>query len=125
VALFFYRWLKGDIRRGAVVILGDDGLPTCNLPTLHEKFLETWKPIFNMHDTTKPNFDVFLEKYNEFVKKHDGAPSTSPDGPMLFQQAQRNKTASAGGMDGVTPFELKILPVEAWESRAQYLKTFV
>jgi len=103
------------------VIEGDDGKPICDLPTLHKKFLETWFPIFNMHKDTKPDFDIFADKYRDVVIKHDGAPSTPPDGLMLYQQAQRNKTKSSGGMDGVTPFELKILPLEAWNERAQYL----
>ena len=103
---FFYRWLKGQSKRGAVVIQGDDGKPTCDLPTLHAKFLETWEPIFNMHKTSKPNFEVFVEEYKDFVLKHEGAPCDSPDGQMLHQQAQRNKTLSAGGMDGITLLNL-------------------
>jgi len=75
-----------------------------------------------MHKHTKPDFDMFANRYKDFVsnmREHRAPPS---DGPMLFQQAQRNKTTSAGGMDGVTPFELKLLPLEAWNGRAQYVK---
>ena len=114
--------MRSNGKRGAVVIEGDDGNPTCDLPTLHSKFLETWLPIFNMHKHTKPDFDIFVNKYRQFVVKHDGAPSTPPNGTMLYQQAQRNKTKASGGMDGITPFELKILPLQAWNERARYVQ---
>jgi len=58
------------------VIEGDDGKPTCDLPTLHKKFRETWEPIFNVHKDVKPNFEVFAQKYQKYVIKHPGAPST-------------------------------------------------
>jgi hypothetical protein len=75
-----------------------------------------------VHKDVKPNFEVFAQKYQKYVIKHPGAPSTPPDAIMLFQQAQRNKLKSSGGMDGITPYELRLLPREAWTSRAQYLK---
>jgi hypothetical protein len=119
---FFYQWLKADGRRGAVVIKDEDGNPVSYLPTLHEKFRDTWEKIFNMHRDSKPCYEEFEKKYEKYIVKHPGAPSGPPDARQLFLQAQNAKPQSAGGMDGTTPFELKLLPEVAWRSRERYLK---
>jgi len=119
---YLYQWLKSEGKRGAVVIKDEDGNPISYLPILHEKFRETWETIFNMHKFNKPNYEDFEQKYEKYIVKHPGAPTGPPNARQLFLQAQNFKPSSSGGMDGTTPFELRILPEVAWKSREQYLK---
>ena len=102
------------------MVLDSHGDPTTHLPTIHQIFREEWSKVYNTHKDTKPDFKKFSDAYGKFFPDTP-APQGPPNGEQLFNQAKRAKYDSAPGMDGWKPGELKILPQEAWNLRAQHL----
>jgi len=117
----FYQWLKCEWQGGSTVFLGDDQNIVTDLPTVHKLFENTWKKIFNKHLHNKPDFEFFFKKYEKFIPKREGAPKGPPTAKQLHSQAKGSDSSSVGGMDGIAPRELKILPISAWEKREKVL----
>ena len=62
----FYKFLKQDYRNAATVIEDEDGKPTSYLPDIHRIFKKTWEEVYNTHKLSKPQFDEFKKKYEQF-----------------------------------------------------------
>jgi len=117
----FYQWLKADTRTGVTVFQGENGQPVTDLPTIHKMFYDTWSTIFSMHKDNCLDFSEFQKIFGKYFPSSTGAPTSPPDGEQLYLQAQTNNVKAVGGCDGITPFELKLLPKQAWHERAKVL----
>ena len=87
--------------------------------------IEQWLKIYNMHKDKPPDWTAFKLQYRHFEKGSNTARCEPPTAEALFERAKANKEDVAAGLDGWRPYELRFLPLEAWEIRAQILKIFV
>ena len=63
-----------------------------------------------------------MEKYSHFEAGSNKADTKPPSGEALHRRAKASQLDVSAGMDGWKPFELKYIPLEAWERRAELLE---
>ena len=78
-----------------------------------------------VHKDNPPDWEAFKEKFGHFEKGSKLAVSEPPTAEALHRRARANKEEVAEGLDGWRPYELRFLPLEAWELRSQILKIFL
>ena len=86
---------------------------------------EQWLKIYNMHKDKPPSWEAFKAQYGHFEKGSELAQCNPPTAETLHKRAKANKEDVAEGLDGWRPYELRFLPLEAWEIRSQILKIFL
>ena len=105
---------------GIPVIAREDGSLTSDRQEMLERFAATWSCIYSRLRDQPPSFDAFATEFGQFVEN----PPTGdlcPTVDQLYAKATSARDASAPGMDGWKPSELKKLPRAAWLQRHRLL----
>ena len=117
----FKKLRKGFLAPVSMLKDSESGQFTSNVGKLAKILQQAWHPILSRHKDNPPDWWFFKDKLVDYIKYHAGAPTDTPNGIELHEVAKRGGTETAGGRDGWRPAELKLLPLRAWELRAQIL----
>ena len=117
-----YRHIKADgTTKTSTMIDPSTNARTSNITRIIECMEEAWTPVYNRHAADAPDFKVFCDNYQEHFHSFTQSPQDTPTGALLYAQAQRAKPRVCAGRDGITPAELKFLPMQAWMQRQRAL----
>ena len=70
-------------------------------------------------------FNIFRNNYQLYFTTFTDAPAKTPSVEDLYNQAQRARPRVSAGIDGWLPWELKALPVAAWEERTKVINSAI
>ena len=94
---------------------------TSNNQRQHQLMVREWKKFYDKHKQSPPSWREFQEAHGAFMPAQKRPANFLPNGRQLYERAQRTKVTTSAGSDGIRPAELKALPQQAWEHRAEVL----
>ena len=109
----------------ASVINPDTGEHVFDCNRQHDIMIKQWMKIFNMHQENPPDWEEFKRLYGHFELGSKCIECDPPTAEALHNRAKGAKEEVSAGLDGWKTYELRHLPREAWEIRAQILKLFM
>ena len=102
------------------VIARKDGSLTSDRTEILEEFASTWEAIYTRLKDSPPSFADFEDQFGQFIP-NEPTGDLCPSPQQLYDRASTTRDASAPGMDGWRPSELKKLPRSAWTQRHRLL----
>ena len=116
----FMTHLKKTPGASLAVIARKDGSLTSDRNEILKEFTTTWEGIYTRLKDDPPVFENFDSQFGQFIE-NEPTGDLCPSPEKLHQKASSARDASAPGMDGWRPAELKKLPLAAWECRHKLL----
>ena len=114
-----YKIIRGDHVKKTSTMITDEGSYTSNTKDILQGIQEAWKPVYNRHAASPPQFADFSNKYKQHFHTFTPAPEDLPPARDMHCQAQRARPRVTAGIDGWLPVELKALPMAAWTERSK------
>ena len=93
---------------------------------MYECIQRDWATELDVHKDTEHNCENFDRNFGTYFPTNTEDISTEvPDGRDLVESAKHVKCDSSSGSDGWRPAELKWLPIQAWDVRAEIMKCMI
>ena len=103
----------------------NDNKPTCDFKRIEQIFVEEWSKVYNRgDDEPAPDWNLFLQKYGEFIGRINGISGEPLTAQELHAQARRMSNKSAKGHDGWYPREFRLRQHEMPGPANKWLKSF-
>ena len=88
---------------------------TADPTRIDELFRQQWHDVYNTNEE-KPSWEKIYDKYGDYIVPFEGIDASPLSAREMHRQAHKAKSG-AGGLDGWTPAEFKLMPSAVWEDR--------
>ena len=112
-----FRYIRNDnkILHSSFPDPDNGGHLTADPTRIDELFRQQWHDVYNTTDD-KPSWEIFFDEYKDYITPFEGIDTSPLSAQEMHKQAQRAKNG-AGGLDGWTPAEHKLMPAAVWKDR--------
>jgi len=86
-----YKIIRGDHARKTNTMITEEGSYTSNTNHILQGIQEAWKPVYNRHAASPPQFAEFSDKYRQYFHTFTPAPEDLPTASDMHNHAQSGK----------------------------------
>ena len=117
LAKAMFRYIRNDNKIPHASFPDPDkgGHLTADPTRIDELFRQQRHDVYNTTED-KPSWEKFRDEYGDYITPFEGIDTSPLSAQEMHKQAQRAQNG-AGGLDGWTPAEYKLMPAAVWEDR--------